>query len=238
MDAQIQTPQKNKLHPILWVAAVAVTLLSLAGIGAIMGVIPHAGSNAPEPVAAAPAQSAIPPEPTQQATQPAPPAPAAQQQPAPVQQAAPVKHVPKKAAHADKAITVAKAPEGQQITETAPAAKPAPICRDCGVIDNVRAVEEKGEGTGLGAVAGGVLGGVLGHQVGGGRGKDLATVAGAVGGAVAGHQVEKNVRKVTHYEVTVRYDDGTTQVFKQDAAPTWRSGDRVKVVNGVIMAAN
>ena len=55
-------------------------------------------------------------------------------------------------------------------------------CDTCGSVIDVKTVEIKGEGTGLGAVAGGVLGGVLGHQVGGGRGKDVATVAGALGG--------------------------------------------------------
>ena len=52
-------------------------------------------------------------------------------------------------------------------------------CNNCGTITNIKTVQVKGEGTGVGAVAGGVLGGVLGHQVGGGRGKDVATVAGA-----------------------------------------------------------
>ncbi|MBI4756252.1 MAG: glycine zipper 2TM domain-containing protein [Betaproteobacteria bacterium] len=85
-------------------------------------------------------------------------------------------------------------------------------------------------------MAGGVVGGLLGHQIGGGRGKDLATVAGAVGGAVAGHQIEKSVRKTTRYEVTVRFEDGSTKVFSQDQQPTWRSGDRVKVTNGAIAA--
>jgi outer membrane lipoprotein SlyB len=107
-----------------------------------------------------------------------------------------------------------------------------PVCRDCGVIQSVNAVEKAGEGSGVGAVAGGVVGGVVGHQIGNGRGQDLATVAGAVGGAVAGHHIEKHVKKTTVYNVTVKLDDGTTRVLTQSQAPTYRSGDRVRIVDG------
>jgi hypothetical protein len=34
----------------------------------------------------------------------------------------------------------------------------------------------------------------------------------------------------------VRFDDGSSRVFNEAAAPTWRSGDKVKVVNGVIQS--
>lgn len=110
------------------------------------------------------------------------------------------------------------------------------VCRECGVIESVRTVEQAGDAKGLGAVAGGVVGGVVGNQVGSGRGQDLATVAGAVGGAVAGHQIEKYVKKTTVYQINVRFDDGTTRVLTRSQAPTWRSGDRVKVVDGNIVA--
>ncbi len=70
-------------------------------------------------------------------------------------------------------------------------------CDNCGSVTDIKTIQIKGEGTGLGAITGGVLGGVLGHQIGGGRGKDVATVAGAAGGAYAGHQVEKNSKSKT-----------------------------------------
>ena len=235
----MDTPQTgSKLHPVLWVAAVAVTILSAVGIGAITGVLPFAGSTSkpPEPAAA-----------TAPAPQPAANAPlaAAPTGPAPAVVPEPVPEPKKHVAHAKpKAEPVAQADTGSRAVERAPvrtaeapvAPPPPPICRDCGVIDSVREIKTQGEGTGLGAVAGGVLGGVLGHQIGGGRGKDVATVVGAVGGAVAGHQVEKSVRSGSKFEITVRFDDGSSQVFRQDQAPTWRTGDRVKVVNGVITA--
>ncbi len=36
------------------------------------------------------------------------------------------------------------------------------------------------------------------------------------------------------YRVTVRMDDGSTQVITQDSTPAFRSGDRVSVASGAI----
>jgi outer membrane lipoprotein SlyB len=36
------------------------------------------------------------------------------------------------------------------------------------------------------------------------------------------------------YRVTVRMDDGSSQVITQDTTPDFRSGDRVNVTSGVI----
>jgi len=116
---------------------------------------------------------------------------------------------------------------------------PAPMvaaasCAECGVVESVREIDAKGQGSGLGAVGGGVLGGLLGNQVGAGRGKDVMTVVGVVGGAVAGNEVEKRVRATKSYEITVRLNDGSSRVISQASAPTWRTGDKVKIVNGAI----
>ena len=109
-------------------------------------------------------------------------------------------------------------------------------CAECGVVESVREIETKGEGSGLGAVGGAVVGGVLGHQIGSGRGQDVATVVGAVGGAVAGHEIEKRVKSSKSYEITVRFEDGSSRVIHEASAPSWRTGDRVKVINGVIQS--
>jgi outer membrane lipoprotein SlyB len=114
---------------------------------------------------------------------------------------------------------------------------PAPArarCAECGVIESMREIEVRGEGTGLGAVGGAVVGGVVGHQVGRGRGNDVATVLGAVGGAMAGNQIEKQAKSTKSYEITVRFDDGSSRVINEANPPTWRTGDKVKVMNGVI----
>ncbi len=105
-------------------------------------------------------------------------------------------------------------------------------CDNCGSVTDLKTVEIKGEGTGLGAVAGGVLGGVLGHQVGAGRGKDVATVAGAAGGAYAGHQVEKNAKSKTQYQVIVKLETGESRSFTYNEATQYKIGDKIKVANG------
>jgi outer membrane lipoprotein SlyB len=109
-------------------------------------------------------------------------------------------------------------------------------CSECGVIESTREVASKGEGSGLGAVGGAVVGGLIGTQVGSGRGKTVATAIGAVGGAVAGNEVEKRVKTTKSYEIDVRMDDGSSRVFNQASLPSWRAGDRVRIVNGVLQS--
>lgn len=104
------------------------------------------------------------------------------------------------------------------------------------MVQSVREIETKGEGSGLGAAGGAVVGGVLGHQIGGGRGQDIATVVGAVGGAVAGNEIEKRVKSDKSYEISIRFEDGSSRVVNEAGATSWRSGDRVRVVNGVIQS--
>lgn len=111
-------------------------------------------------------------------------------------------------------------------------------CAECGVIQSIREIVERGEGGAVGSIGGAVVGGLLGSQVGGGRGKDVATVAGAVGGAVTGNEIQKRVNTVTHYEIVVSFDDGSSRVFTETNPTLWRAGDRVKVVDGVIRSNN
>jgi outer membrane lipoprotein SlyB len=108
-------------------------------------------------------------------------------------------------------------------------------CKDCGSVVDVKTITQKGEGSGLGAVAGGVLGGVLGHQVGSGRGKDVATVAGAAGGAYAGHQIEKSAKSSTKYQVVVSLEDGRTRTFNYSNPTSYKTGDKVKIVNNKLV---
>ncbi|MCW7539362.1 glycine zipper 2TM domain-containing protein [Aquabacterium sp. A7-Y] len=111
----------------------------------------------------------------------------------------------------------------------------ADVCRNCGVIESVQAVQHKGEGTGLGAVTGGVVGGLLGNQVGKGNGRKAMTVVGAVGGGFAGHEIEKRARSVTVYKVRVRMDDGSLRTVTQKQAPA--VGQRVTVQGHKLRAA-
>jgi outer membrane lipoprotein SlyB len=109
---------------------------------------------------------------------------------------------------------------------------PPPVCGDCGVVQNVRQVQQQGQSSGAGAVVGGVLGGVLGHQIGSGRGNTVATIAGAAGGAVVGNEVEKNRNTSTHWEVSLTMDSGQPRTFTYSSQPSVRPGDHVKLIDG------
>jgi outer membrane lipoprotein SlyB len=117
------------------------------------------------------------------------------------------------------------------VANAAPPANNAVACPDCGSVLDVRFIKKEGEASGGGAVLGGIVGGVLGHQVGSGRGKDVATVAGAAGGAYAGHQIEKNKNAKEFWQVSVKTDGGNTRYFNFDNQPSYRAGDRVKIVD-------
>ena len=111
-------------------------------------------------------------------------------------------------------------------------APPPPLCATCGIVDSIRITEKPGEGSAVGVIAGGLLGGLLGHQIGQGRGNTAATIVGAAGGAYAGHQVEKNAKRTLHYDVTVRMDDGTLRTIGYEVEPGFRSGDKVRFIDG------
>ena len=205
----------RQTHPLLIIAAIAITLFSLVGIGAVLGWIPTSVGTpgaATTPVAQAPEQPAAPPE----EAKPAEPRPAVKPRPA-----------------------VRSAPPREPAYAAVPPPPPvvvAAICRECAVVEEVREVEKAGTGSGAGAVGGAVVGGVLGHQMGGGRGKDIATVLGALGGGLAGNQIEKNAKKTVEYQIIIRYEDGTKGLFTQATPPSWRPGDKVKIIDGVIQA--
>ena len=192
-----QTSRKS-LHPLAWVAGIALILFSAVGVGAFMGWLPSASGDASEKAAL-----------EQHSTNTVAPAPVTKHAP-------PVRH-----------------------TSPVQAASPAPSqyarhCNECGIIESVREIQTKGQGSGLGAVGGGVVGGLLGNQVGGGHGKDAMTVVGAIGGAMAGNEVEKRAKSTTSYATTVRFDDGSSRVISEASLPRWHAGDKVKVIDGII----
>ena len=122
-----------------------------------------------------------------------------------------------------------------------PVARTAPArakCAECGVVESMREIDVRGEGTGLGAVGGAVVGGVLGHQVGSGRGRTAATVVGAGAGAYAGNEIEKNAKKSTRYQVRVRMNDGSYRTFHENAQPALAIGQKVRVTEQGIVSAS
>jgi outer membrane lipoprotein SlyB len=77
---------------------------------------------------------------------------------------------------------------------------------------------------------------LIGNQVGNGNGKTVATALGAVGGGLAGNEIEKRVKSSNSYETTVRFEDGSSRVINEGSTATWHTGDRVKVVEGVMQS--
>lgn len=213
------TPTKPSLHPLMIIAAVAVVLFCGVGTAAIMGWLPTSNAGGSLPGAA--------PLPGQLASTP------------PAEQSGGQNsgNNANNGANNLAANNADNAPRGQDRAPE-PEAKQAAVCTSCGVVESVRAIEHRPQGSGVGAAGGAILGGLLGNQVGGGHGRQLATVAGAVGGAVAGNQVETHMKTTTSWRVVVRMDNGTTRTFNQSAQPAWGSGDAVRVVNGQLRSGN
>ena len=139
------------------------------------------------------------------------------------------------------ASPIKRTPAAQVVAKSSSVA----VCADCGTVQSVTTVQRQGPVNGvpvgnttigLGTVAGGLLGGLLGNQVGNGNGKTAATVLGAAGGAYAGNVVEKNMKKVTVYDVRVRMDDGTTR--NMDISTSLPVGSKVIVEGKNLRLAN
>jgi outer membrane lipoprotein SlyB len=238
-------------HPMIIVAAVAVTVASLAAVASFTGLLP--GKSVPETAltatippppallpevapAAAPTV-APPPAAARKAEHFAPPPSAKAHKPQPAAQYAPPPQASGDLRYANERTTTAYPANdaGIDVIPAGPASAPPPICRECGTVEAVREVSTPAEGSGLGAVAGGVVGGLLGNQVGRGKGNTAATIVGAVGGAFAGHQTEKYVRSEKSQQVTVRFEDGSTRTFSQTDNSRWQAGDHVRLSNGSLV---
>jgi uncharacterized protein YcfJ len=151
---------RSALHPLLSVAAIAVTVFSAVGVATLTGMIPQSRGTTAQP------------------------APAELVQPAPAAAPAPVVVAPKPKPAVKRKPAVRTSFEEPIYREFAEAPKPDIQPGVLGRVESVTEVKAPGEARGLGVVAGGVAGAVLGHQVGSGRGNKIATILGAVGGAL------------------------------------------------------
>jgi outer membrane lipoprotein SlyB len=207
MNMPIASAPKSRPHPMLIIASSAVVLVCLVASAALMGWVPNSrGAGTADDVALLSSES--------QATSRGSPQQNAVKGPA---QRAPVAPAPATRASAEPARRT-----------------PALVCQHCGVVESVREITTRGDGSGLGAAGGAVVGGLLGNQVGGGHGREAMTVVGAIGGAFAGNQIEKQAKSSRSYETTVRMNNGASRTVAQTAQPAWHDGDRVKIVDGVV----
>ena len=213
LDPSPHTPAKNTLHPIMVIAAVAVVLFCGVGSAALLGWLPSSTAGG-TPATTAQAGAA----PVGQLSSTPPPVNG---------YAAAPSAAPTQLAQADTGQ-----PAPVPMNDERPAAPP---CGNCGVVEAVHEVQQRGQGSGAGAAGGAILGGLLGNQVGSGHGRQLATVAGAAGGAYAGNKVEQKMKSTRQWTVQVQYEDGKQASFHFDHDPGLMSGDRVRNVNGSIV---
>lgn len=222
MNNPVQSDSARRgLHPLVSAAAIAVIVMCSVGVAAVLGWLPTPSATphpedpalaqaGPEGANLAPVQPGAPGQPQAPGVRP----PAAQAQPQAQAQGRPA---------------------------PAPAVPAAQACRTCGVVETIRQVQVPVKDNSdhlVGTIAGGVAGGVVGNQFGGGSGKTALTVLGAVGGALAGREVERNIRQqqtVTHYELTVRMNDGSTRQFRSAQPFAFASGDHVRVENNQLL---
>lgn len=102
-----------------------------------------------------------------------------------------------------------------------------------GTVESVRDVLIDHEATGVGTLGGAALGGIAGSTIGGGsRANAAGAIVGAILGGFAGSAIEKNTNDVRGIEVTVRLENGQTIALVQAKNEDFRSGDRVRVLNG------
>lgn len=232
-------PQRNRIHPLVAGAAVAVMLVSVTGIAAMTGLLPtsHAVTAPPGQAASAPMLA--------QAASGAVTSPAQQpvaQQPAVEPRVTREKTVsePRVVHHHHSAPTEPSPAytSNQGYGEaTRPVAQQPAYDPNAGEVVAVNAVQTAQPTTGVGAVGGAIAGGLLGNQIGGGRGRVLTTIAGAIGGGLAGNGIEHEVHKATSYQVQVRMQDGSYRNFTYNQEPAFGIGEHVRVMGDTLMAS-
>lgn len=251
METTLPATSSSSLHPVLWIAGISVTLLSLAGVAALTGFLPAKTAPVPERpaiVATAPAAEPAPVAPAAQAAPAAPAAPvAAPAVPAVPARTAPVIHqkiakkkvaeeIPGGRPSAPPYPVAGGVPPDYAPPPVAASASAVPPCLDCGVVANVRQVTNEAKPSGAGAVIGGLAGAVLGSNIGRGNTRTVASIAGAIGGGLLGNTIEKSRSQTTSYEVSLRMDDGSTRTIASEAMPSWRIGDKVRLDSGAIVS--
>jgi outer membrane lipoprotein SlyB len=103
---------------------------------------------------------------------------------------------------------------------------------EMGTVERVRNVPIQGTESGVGTIGGGALGGIAGGSIGGGRGSSIASVVGVIGGLLIGNAIENQATQELGLELTVKLDNGQTALIIQAADPSFKIGDRVRVLSG------
>ena len=101
--------------------------------------------------------------------------------------------------------------ESMQRSQFSAAARAGPVCKVCGIVEQVREIRPAPR-----------------HDIStvtGGGTEGIAVLLGALSGRFTTHAA-------TVYEVAVRLQDGSLRVLQSGTPPLWKPGDHVKVVMG------
>lgn len=120
-------------------------------------------------------------------------------------------------------------PRVEHHRERTSAARPAPVCNDCGTVTAITPFKVEGKPSLLGTLAGAAAGGFIGSQFGKGQGKTAMTAAGVVGGALAERTAEGHYRSDTAYKVTIAMESGGSREITLAQPGDLAVGARVRV---------
>ena len=101
-------------------------------------------------------------------------------------------------------------------------------CQECGVVNSIREIQQQRQGQASNPDSGALVGLVVYIPL--GRG---ANDTGAYAGSVGSREWQQRVTS-THYEFTVRMDDGDYRLVQKDGISDLQVGDRVRLNRGQI----
>lgn len=114
-----------------------------------------------------------------------------------------------------------------------------PSCVNCGVISYVYPSGHPRSGSGYGNAMAGIPGGVVAIPFGeDGEGRFIANIGGILGNAssYSGQIGQGHVGgKVMYYDIGVMLENGTQTVVRQETMPNFNVGERVKLIDGVLL---
>ncbi len=130
------------------------------------------------------------------------------------------------------------APVSTYPTTTSSPGTPSPAYTEYGRVTNIETLQGSAGGGNRPNVTNAVIGGILGAVVGNAVGHNTTgAVLGGVAGAAVGSQVNKGPGTAptnTIYRFTIQTDGGTMRTYDVGNAGDMRTGDRVRIENGVI----
>src|SRR4051794_26070297 len=200
----MQTQSGRTLHPLVWVAGVALIVFCGAGVAAMMGWIGGPSAKTVEPTPIGQARPAEKP------------------------------HAAVKARVAAVCLECGVVQSVHEVDTKGAGSGVGAVSGGggCGGLGppgrGGRSPKNAHRGGGVRAVSGGLVRGVLGRQGGDGDPQTIAPGVAAVGGAVLGNEAEKQGRRTKPYEIAVGFDDGAIRMSTEPTAPSWHVGDKVK----------